>query len=814
MAWREDVRRGIERWMAFTFDYPWRVILVVLVAVAGLASQLPNVRMETRVESFLHADDPLRVGYEAFRDEFGRDDTVLLTLEAPDVFAADFLERLRALHRDLEQRVPYLEEVTSLVNARETRGEDDALIVGELLEDWPETDAEREAVRRRALANRLYRNLLLSEDGGVTVVVVEPSAFADVVDVDDALAGFGEPAEGAGEAGEGGGSTLSEEQNAQVLVAVAEVVADHQAPGFRIHATGAGALANELQIMMQRDMALFTLLAVASIALFLGLLFRRLSGVFLPLLVVILSLLSSIALIPILGHSLGLPTQILPSFLVAIGVGGAVHLMAIFYQGLRAGMDPRAAVVHAGGHSGLAIMMTSFTTAGALVSFAWSDLAPVETLGVVAPLGVLIALVLTLTLLPALISALRIRADRSSGAAAATDLAPSQRLLVRCGVFALDHRAAVLVVSAALLVVGALGVAQIRFGHAPLEWFPEEHRFRVATGLADERLGGSLNLEVLVDTGVENGMHDPELHQRFDLLRERIESIEVGTVRSAKSISLADTLKEIHQALNENQPAFYVVPDDERLVAQELLLFENTGSDDLTDVVDPRFQIGRFSLRAPMVDAYDYAPYLERVGEDFTQILGDDVEVTFTGLMPILGNTLYAVMTSMATSYTIAFGVIALLMIVLIGDWRLGLAAMIPNLAPIILVLGAMGWAGRPLDTFTMLVGSIAIGLAVDDTIHFMNGFRRTLDETGDPRRAVTETLATTGQALLITSLVLTTGFAIYTFATMEPLFYFGVVTAAAITLAFVADILIAPALMTLLVEARRSRSVLAEEIR
>jgi predicted RND superfamily exporter protein len=123
---------------------------------------------------------------------------------------------------------------------------------------------------------------------------------------------------------------------------------------------------------------------------------------------------------------------------------------------------------------------------------------------------------------------------------------------------------------------------------------------------------------------------------------------------------------------------------------------------------------------------------------------------------------------------------------------------MIPNLAPILVTVGLMGWFGLPLDAFTLLIGSIAIGLAVDDTIHFMHNFRRYYGRSGDVRIAVRETLTSTGQALLFTSLVLSTGFLVYTFASMNILFLFGTLTAFTIVMAFLADVLLAPALMAL----------------
>jgi predicted RND superfamily exporter protein len=790
---RQRIHHGLERWTAFVYDRAGRAVALSLVCVVVLASQIPRIEIETDLESFLHGDDPLRVAYDAFRQQFGRDDFVLLTLETPDIFAAGFLEKLRDLHRDLDARVPYVDEITSLVNARETRGEGDELIVGELLEDWPETEDARADARERALGNRLYRNLILSEDAGVTVVALELSRVAGEESVEEALAGF--------ENEEAAPSEPAVKNDAAILDAVREVVAEHEAPDFRIHVTGMASLAQFLQESLRRDMSRFTLLAILAIAALLGVLFRSAAGVLLPLVVVILSLVSTLGLMAITGVVIAMPTQILPSFLLAVGVGGAVHLLAIFFQRLRAGHTKREAVIGAARHSGLAIVMTSLTTAGAMASFASATMAPVAGLGICAPGGVMVALFLTLTLLPALIALFPVR---SPAAAAAAGPSASQRALMRCGEFAVDHRGAVLLVSGTLLLVALFGTRSLYFSHAPLEWFAQGTPFRVATELTNERMGGSINLEVLVDTGVENGMHDPDLLRRLGAMQAQLASFERNGIRSGKSISLADTLQEIHQALNENRPEFYTVPSDRRLVAQELLLFENAGSDDLEDVVDARFQVGRVTLRAPLADAIQYIPYLDEVEADFERALGSGLDVRFTGLMPILSGTIRAMMQSLVSSYTIAFFVIAVLLVLLIGDVRLGLAAMIPNVTPILLVLGAMGYAGLPIDGFTLLVGSIAIGLAVDDTIHFMHNFRGYLEESGDARVAVRETLATAGQAMLFTTLVLSSGFAIYTISSMDVLAKFGLITAAAIALAFVADILLAPALMTWLVEERR----------
>ena len=209
----------------------------------------------------------------------------------------------------------------------------------------------------------------------------------------------------------------------------------------------------------------------------------------------------------------------------------------------------------------------------------------------------------------------------------------------------------------------------------------------------------------------------------------------------------------------------------------------------------------------PYVPPLYYIEYVDEVSEILESELGSGVDVTATGFVTLITRALQAIMISMMRSYGIALAIITPMMIFLLGTIRGGLAAMVPNLAPIILTLGLMGWMGIPIDIFTLLIGSIAIGLAVDDTIHFMHNYRKYFDESGDVRWSVRETLKTTGHALLTTSVVLSLAFFIYMFATMQNLYEFGLLTGFTILSAFIADITISPALMVLDARQIRHRS-------
>jgi predicted RND superfamily exporter protein len=201
----------------------------------------------------------------------------------------------------------------------------------------------------------------------------------------------------------------------------------------------------------------------------------------------------------------------------------------------------------------------------------------------------------------------------------------------------------------------------------------------------------------------------------------------------------------------------------------------------------------------PMVDAIHILPFVERVDAYIAeQVTPLGVSYTLTGVTPILGSTLAKMIYSTADSYVFAGIAITIMMILLIGSFKLGLISMMPSLLPILIILAFVQLAGISLDILTMLVGSIAIGLTVDDNVHFMHGFRRIYQQTGDPAYAIRQTLQSSGRAMLITSIVLSVGFFIYTQSMMLNMKMFGIVTASCIILALFATFLLAPALMML----------------
>ncbi len=796
----QNIRYRIEEWFAFfaefIYDHRLKATILMLGLTLALISQLPKTTIGTSTEGFLHENDPILLDYNHFRDQFGRDEVVIVAVKTPNVFNLRFLKKLKEIHENLESEVPYIDEITSLINARNTRSEADTLIVEDLLETWPETDADFADLKSRVMRNEMYRNMLISESGNFTAIIIRTESVSSLGEGMDPLDGFDEPSKTSLPAailGAPRAHYLTDAENSEIVQTVQRVVDRFQSDEYPIYLAGSPSVTHFLKQSLMKDMRKFVALSLVIVAVVLFVMFRRISGFILPLVVVILSLLSTLAIMAMTGTAIKVPTQILPSFLLAVGVGTSVHILAIFYHRFDQKGDKREAIAYALNHSGLAVIMTNMTTASGLMSFSTAEVAPIADIGIFAGIGILLAFVYTLVLIPAFLALIPLKQRSRSGVHQRLPI--MDRFLSAVSSFSTRRPWPILFGAGAIIGVSLIFALQLKFSHHPLGWFPANSAVRVATETIDTQMRGSVSLEVIIDTGRENGLYDPDLLKRLDQAAAYLEAHDYGAYFVGKAWSLTSILKETNQALNENRTKFYSVPETKDLVAQELLLFENSGSDDLEDIVDSQFSKARLTLKVPFRDVIESEALLRDVPAYFEKNF-PETEVVLTGMMSLLGRILTQAVHTMAKSYLVAIVVITILMVILIGKLRIGLLSMIPNLTPILLTMGLIKILGFPLDLFTMMVASIAIGLAVDDTIHFMHNFRRYYESGNNPVDAVYKTLHTTGRAMLVTTIVLSLGFFVFMFATMNNLTIFGLLTGFTIIMALVSDYLIAPALM------------------
>jgi predicted RND superfamily exporter protein len=802
MNWRLKIEKKFENFADWIFENSKKTILGVLLIVIAMGSQLPNLTMDTSTEGFLHKTDELRIKYDEFRDQFGRDEKILIAIKTTDIFAPKFLEKLAKLHIELENNLPYIDDVNSLMNARNTHGTKDSLIVDDLFDNYKIDEKTLNAKKQLALNNPLLKDLMFNGDKTFTNIIIDTNTYSNfdkfgnkiVVSESDGFDddfddGFGEEVKTKTEQ-----LYLTDAENTKIIEAVQKITGKYKSADFQIHLAGSALFAGVIKQAMQKDTQSFIQKMMVMVILVLALMFRRVSGVVLPLITVILTIISALSLMAIFKAPFTIVTQIMPSFLLAVITGASIHLLAMFYKNYSESEDKKSALRFAMGHSGFAIVMTSLTTAAGMWSFSFSEVAPVADLGIFASSSIVLGLLFILVLLPAMLSMLKLKHKPIKKHNEFMD-----NILHKIADFALNNAKKIVIISGIMIVVATGFATQMKFSHFPLVWFEKDNPVRVDVETIDKELNGSMTLEIVVDTGVENGLYEPKTLEKIENATSYLNTIQEKDVFVGKTITVVDVLKETNKALNANNQEFYKIPENKDLIAQELFLFSNSGTDDLEDFVDSQFSKARITVKVPYVDAIKYNKFLTEIKTNLNKEFGIDNDVSFTGIGVLLASIMEKSIHSSAISYVLAFGLIAIMMIILIGNIKVGLISMIPNILPMLTLVAIMVAFDIPFDMFSMLVGAIALGLAVDDTVHFMHNFNRYRLDGKSVNEATRLTLIGTGRAIIVTSVVLSLGFLVLLSASMTNMFNFGVLTASAIFVALVADFLLVPAIMKLL---------------
>ena len=709
---------SLSRWI---YQNPLKSLISVFLFVGLLVHQVPSITIDASAESILYKNDPSLIEYNRFRDQFGRAELIIIAIQSPEVFNTDFFNRLKSFHKELEKQVPYLLEVTSLINARHTYGNEDELIVEDLFAGWPEKFIDFVELEQQVLTNPFYMNHLISKDGRVTAVVIETEAvIRETLSEEQILNGFDEKTI-AGEKLSPSQRYFSDKENHEVIKAINQVANQYNDRNFQIKVSGGPVINDAFGRATLHDIRLIIVLSLITVGFFLIILFGRSSGVLLPMLIILSSLFSTLGLMSLFNIPIKLTTTVIPAFLLTVSVCDAVHILAIFYRHFEQNADKEEAIVHAFRHSGLAIVLTSLTTIVALMSFSFADLSGIAEIGYFASAGVLLALVYTIVMLPAILALIPLKSVPKRK----IKLFSMDKVLLTVADFTSSQRRKILCVSIAIVVIFLPTIFQVKFSHDVVRYFPDSMPYRHDLRFIDRELGGTLTLEIILDTGRKDGIIEPRLLNQIETICRKLEKMKQDDVFVGKVFCITDIIKEIHRALNENRDGYYRIPQNRNIVAQEFLLFENSGSDDLARIVDSQFVKTRITIKTPWVDAVVGKNYISDISMRLKDHFKDEGEIKATGLIVLLARAISAAIYSMAKSYAIAFVAITLIMILVLGNVKLGLLSMIPNLIPICFTMGMISFLNVPLDINSLMIGSIAIGIVVDDTVHFLYNFQK-----------------------------------------------------------------------------------------
>ena len=561
------------------------------------------------------------------------------------------------------------------------------------------------------------------------------------------------------------------------------------------HWGGLGVMNEELNQLSQRDLVRFGTLSTVILVLLVGLALRRAVPVLLSVLVVHVATVLLVGAYLGTGHRFNLVTTILPTLVTVIGVTDSIFFVSAWYEAreqlLGSGFARREAVARALSTAILPGLFNSVTTSVGFFSFLWAPMPVLQDLGLFAGVGILLAFGCSVVLMALGFDLIDVRPPTRAGRTSL--LAP---LFERLPGLVARQRGVILVLSAGLLVVAVAGIAQLRVDTLTIGYLRPDNPVRRADAEIERAFGPYLPLEVVVEAPGEGGVLDPAVLRAIARLETDLSAAHPGKVGG--STSLAGVVSRLHEAWS-GTPAAWAVPDSRELIEQLLLFYDPARPDDPLRLVEfPSYQRARITFRTANDSARAAAELVAEVEELARQSFPAGTRVTVSGYVPLyvrlIDYLVWGQVSSITSSFLVVFGLIT----VMFGSLKVMLVTVPANLIPVAVTMGFMGWAGIDLDVGTVLIAAVALGIAVDDTIHFVFRFQSRLAETREARLALEETLRHAGPPIVSSSLILAGGFSALCLAEVKSVMLFGLLMGVTMVSALIAELIVTPAVVLL----------------
>ncbi len=762
-----------------------RAKTVMLGALALLAVGLwgaAKVRQDNSMDSYFNESDAAFAAYQQYIRDFSSDEVVYLLYRAPGrehgPFDIEVMRQIDALTRALEAEVPFARKVTSLSNVEFIEADGDLITIRDLIEDFPETQDELLRLREVALGKPIYVGSLLSPDARNAAIVIEMTRTS--TDPVDRLRH--DP-----DGGDGIANLYPQVPN-RVVREILERP-EFRCAGIEYLISGDVPMNAAYNEILGGEIGLLTVVSMLLVSLAGLLLFRtRLLGLLAPLGVVLLSIALTLGLMGLVGWKVNLFFLMIPSLLCAVGVAQCVHVLHAWQDARAEGLDAPAAVRVAVSRVGTPCLLAAVTTAIGFLGMTVSDLRAVSELALYSAFGVVCAFVLSLTLLIGFAA----RAKQQPAAVGSANSGWLQRFIEWTVAINLRHPRALLAGFLVVLLGAGTGLARLQVDFNFLHEFKPSQEWRRHTEQINALMGGLLSVIYLFETDTADGIKNP------DLLKE-IEALQAAADRETvvqDSLSIVDIVKELNQAFHGDDPAYYRIPDDPQVLAQLLLVYEMSGGKEMEDVLNLDRSSTALQVRLQLVAASEVRRFMAAMDAHLAQHPPQHARIEVSGIGLLWVRMADYITKTQIEGYAVVFGLITLVMMLAFGSVKVGLIGMIPNLFPIALTLGMMGWLAWPLDYLRLLLATIAIGIAVDDTIHMLARLRSEFAASGDYRTAVARALRGVGPAITVTTVILTAAFSSYLISSMAVLSSFGALLAATMVAALVADLFLLPALV------------------
>ena len=762
--------------------FRWLGIIAVVLLTVFFAYQMRGLKFDNSNEVWFVEDDPTLELLDKFRDVFGNEDFVVLFFESENFFEPENIRVLGTLSKALEAEVPYLKDITWLGNVEYIESTREGISIYELLETIPKTSKEMAQVQKKALNEDSYINSLIAPDGKAYTIVLEMDKYPEDGDVLD--------------------------PEMEIAPKIREILARPQFTGLNPHIVGGPIFHHDFDKLAGRETPIFMGLCLIIQMILLLWFGRGVRGVVVPITIVFLSIIWTMGAIGWIGFNLNTMIIILPSLLICVGIGDSIHFISEYRDHIDHGMAQGKAMLKTFSMIGLPCFLTTLTTMGAFLSFLTVSIRPYREFGIYAAIGVVTALILTYILVPFFYS-FGMKKNNKPASIEESDKNNNRhdlfdRLLGNIHKIVTRRPGLVVGFFIVLSLISIVGVMKIHLESSIVELVSKKVPIRQAYDFIDKRMGGSMSMEIMLDTKKSDGIKDLNFLKNMDRLQTYLEKHPMVT----KASSVLDVMKKMRRALHNNNRKFYSVPDTSKAASQYLFLYETSGGDQLDKLVSFDYDIARLTVKMPIVGTAEITRFIEDVEAFSKKIFNDSVKIEITGSMALTKAMNDRMGDGIKSSFLAVLIAITTMMIIFLRSVRLGLISMIPNVFPVLITLGFMGFRGILMSMPLMCCSAIIIGVAVDDTIHFFRRYRREFNASKDYDKALYSTLATVGRPITFTTLTLILGFMVMIFSVMKGWSYFGFLAGFAFFWALLADFFFAPALILLIKPLGEERQV------
>jgi predicted RND superfamily exporter protein len=529
------------------------------------------------------------------------------------------------------------------------------------------------------------------------------------------------------------------------------------------------------------------LLTVAAIYL----MFRSIRKTAIIMVAVLVSVLWTLGLYGLLGFEFNILTSMLAPLVVVLAIADDVHIVQHFDHELRESGDKKQAFTSAINHMFAPLLGASGTTALGMISLATSNVVAVRTFGIGAGIGVMIDFLISIVFVPALLT--YVRPDPEPPPQERWLMAPLQR----AGRFAYSHAGLVMTIVLVLAVTAVVGATHLRVDTNHINFFAERHPLAQSAALIDRDLAGIYSFNILLD-GEPESLKTTDAMNRIERLSRDLERLQF--VR--KVTSVATFVKRVNQQLHGDRTEEYRIPDSAEAIAQELFVFglSDEGRTELGRVVASDFSRAQISIQLASMSSdlvFEQIYEAERLANAAFQ--GSGITPTVTGSGRIFSTLDHYLVTSQLSSFATAFLTVFGVIFLVFRSARFGMLGIVANAFPVVIVLGIMGWLGISLNVATIMVASVTLGIVDDDTIHFIGRYRREVAAGAGTREAVETAAMHEGRAALTTTVINALGYAVLMVSEYRPTAWFGSLLATTMVLAFIAEVFVVPAVISLM---------------